>query len=60
MTTNDEPHDEIIEEIHAIRDGLSARFGHDVDHLYEEVKRLEEASDREKLAASPKRLQPIS
>ena len=60
MMKNEEPHDEIIEEVHSIRDRLSARFGHDVNRLYEEAKRLEAGSDREKLAASPKRVQAVS
>lgn len=60
MIERNEPHDEIIEEVHSIRDELSARFGHDVDELFAEMKRLEEGSDRERLTAAPKRLQPVS
>ena len=48
--------DEIITEVRAIRDALAAEFGYDVDQLFEEAKRRERASDRERIAASPKRL----
>lgn len=58
-TPTDHSRDEIIEEVHAIRDALSARWDNDIDRLYEEMKKLEETSDREKLAASPKRVQPV-
>jgi hypothetical protein len=52
--------DEIIAEVRAARDRLAARFGYDPGRLYEEAKRREEASDREKLAAAPKRIEPAA
>ena len=59
--TNDEPiQDEIIAEVRAIRDELASEFGYDVDRLFEEMKRREAASDRPKVAPSPKRLSPAA
>ena len=58
--SNTSPQDEIIAEVRAIRGELAARFGHDLDRIYEEAKRQEEASGREKMAAAPKRIQPVS
>ena len=60
MMKNKSPQDEIIAEVRSIREDLAARFGYDVDRLYEEAKRWEEASDREKMAVAPKRIQPVS
>jgi hypothetical protein len=59
MTKTESLHDEIIAEVRSIRDDLAARFGYDVDRLYEEAKRREQASDREKLTVAPKRIQPV-
>lgn len=58
MTRDDTARDEIIAEVRAVRDRMAARFGYDPDRLYEEAKRREEASDREKLAPAPKRILP--
>jgi len=52
--------DEIIAEVRSIRRDLAARFDYDVDRLYEEAKRREAESDREKVAAAPKRIQAVS
>ena len=52
--------DEIIAEVRSIRRDLAARFDYDVDRLYEEAKRREAESDREKVAAAPKRVQAVS
>lgn len=58
---NDEPmQDEIIAEVRRVRDRLAAEFGYDLDRLFEEMKRREMASDREKIAPSPKRLSPAA
>lgn len=54
------PQDEIIAEVRAVREKLAARFEYDVDRLYEEAKRLERASEREKLPPAPKRVQRVS
>ena len=54
---NGEPmQDEIITEVRVIRDALAAEFGYNVDQLFEEAKRRERASDRKRIAVSPKRL----
>ncbi len=52
--------DEIIAEVRAIREALAARFDYDVDRLFEEAKRRERISDRERIAPSPKRLSPAA
>jgi hypothetical protein len=54
------PQDEIIAEVRSIRRDLAARFDYDLDRLYEEAKRREAESDREKVAAAPKRIQAVS
>ena len=57
----DEPvQDEIIAEVRAIRDALAAEFDYDIGRLFAEMKRREEASDRPKVAPSPKRLSPAA
>lgn len=48
--------DEIILEVRAIRDRLAARFDYDLDRLFEEAKRSERASDRERTTPAPRRL----
>lgn len=54
---NNEPmQDEIIAEVRRIRDELAAEFDYDLDRLFEEMKRREQASDRPKIEPSPKRL----
>ena len=58
---NDEPiQDEIIAEVRATREALAAEFGYDLDRLFDEMKRREAASDRKKIAPSPKRLLPAA
>lgn len=52
--------DEIIAEVRAIREALAAQHGYDLDRLYREAKRREEASDRETIEPTPKRLVPAS
>ena len=50
------PHDEIIAKVRAIRDALAARFDYDLDRLFDEAKRRERASDRDRIVLSPERL----
>ena len=55
----DEPvQDEVIAEVRAIRDALAAEFDYDNGRVLAEISRREEASDRPKIAPSPKRLSP--
>jgi hypothetical protein len=54
------PQDEIIAEVRSLRRDLAARFDYDLDRLFEEAKRREAESDREKVAAAPKRIQAVS
>ncbi len=52
----EQPRDEIIAGVRAIRDELAARHRYDLDLLYEEAKRREGSSDRVIMEAAPKRL----
>ena len=61
LPNTDEPgQDEIIAEVRAIRNALAAEFDYDIGRLFAEMKRREEASDRPKIAPSPKRLSPAA
>jgi hypothetical protein len=50
--------DEIITEVRAAREALAAEHGYDVRRLFAELNRRAQASDRPKMAPSPKR--PVS
>lgn len=52
--------DEIIAEVRSIRRDLAARFDYDLDRLYQEAKRSEDASDRVRIAPVPKRIRAVS
>ena len=39
--------DEIVEEIHRIREEYAAKFDHDIDAIYEDIRRRQAVSDRE-------------
>ena len=57
----DEPmQDEIIAEVRAIREALAAQYDYDLERLFEAAKRRESASERERMAPSPKRLTPAA
>ena len=58
--TDKSSQDEIIAEVRSLRRDLAARFDYDLDRLFEEAKRREAESDREKLPAAPKRIQAVS
>ena len=44
------PHDPVLAEIHAIKDAISAEFGHDIDALFRHLRAMEK--DR-RLAVDP-------
>lgn len=54
------PTDEIIAEVRAIRERIAARHGFDLERLYREAKRREEAAERELLEPAPKRIAAVS
>jgi len=39
--------DEIVEEIHRIREEYAAKFGHDMDAMYQDIRSQQAESDRE-------------
>ena len=49
--------DEIITEVRAAREALASEYGYDVRRLFAELNRRAQASDRPKVAPSPK--QPV-
>lgn len=46
--------DEIVEEVHRIREEYAAKFDHDIDRIYEDIKRREAESNKE-LVSFPRR-----
>ncbi len=52
-------HDEIIEQVRAIRDQLAARQGYDVRALYEEAKRREQEGERTVVRLKPRLLEKV-
>jgi len=46
--------DPIIEEVRKIREEHSSRFGHNLDRIYQELKRREEASGRRYVSHPPR------
>ena len=46
--------DEIITEVRAAREALASEYGYDVRRLFAELNRRAQASDRPKVAPSPK------
>ncbi|MBF0605066.1 MAG: hypothetical protein HQL07_15420 [Nitrospirae bacterium] len=51
--------DPIVEEIRKIRDEHAARFNYDLEAIYKDIKRLEEASGRKTVNLKPKLVQEI-
>lgn len=52
--------DPIVKEVRRIREEHSARFGHDLDRIYQEVKRLEKASGRHYASYPPRPVEPVA
>ncbi|MBF0370636.1 MAG: hypothetical protein HQL52_14385 [Magnetococcales bacterium] len=47
--------DPIVEEIHKIRKEYAARFDHDLDAMFKDLKRLERESGRKTVSLPPKK-----
>ncbi|MBF0427051.1 MAG: hypothetical protein HQL66_14655 [Magnetococcales bacterium] len=51
--------DPIVEEIRKIREEHAARFHHDLDAIYADLKRLEQESGRKTVTLEPRPVQEI-
>lgn len=51
--------DEIVEEIHRIREEYAAKFDHDIDAIYKDIRRQQAQSDREFVSFPPKKPEQI-
>lgn len=49
-------HDPIVEEIRAIREAYAAQFNWDLKALYDDIKKLEEMSNKPHRRLTPKRI----
>ncbi len=47
--------DEIVEEVRAVREAHAARFGYDLDAIYQDLKAQEEQSQQQVVTLSPRR-----
>lgn len=47
--------DEIVEEIHRIREEYAAKFDHNIDAIYEDIRRQQAESGREFVSFPPKK-----
>lgn len=47
--------DEIVEEVHRVREEYAAKFHHDIDAMYEDIKRREAESGREFVSFPPRK-----
>lgn len=52
--------DPIVKEVRRIREEHSARFGHDLDRIYRELKRQEKASGRRYVSYPPRPAEPVA
>ncbi len=50
--------DEIVEEIHRIREEYAKQFNYDLDAIYRDLKEKERRSGREYVSLPPKRINP--
>ena len=51
--------DPIVEEIRKIRDAHARKFNYDLQAIFEELKKQEEASGRQFVSLPPKRVEPV-
>lgn len=49
--------DEIVEEVRKAREEYAAKFGHDIDAIYKDIKRREAESGREFVSFPPRKVQ---
>jgi hypothetical protein len=47
--------DEIVEEVHRIREEYAAKFDHDIDAIYADIRRQQDESDREFISFPPRK-----
>ena len=47
--------DEIVEEIHRIREEYAAKFDHNIDAIYQDIRRQQAESDRKIVSFPPRR-----
>ena len=52
--------DEIVEDVHRIREEYGAKFGHDIDAIYEDIRRRQAESDREFVSFPRRRPLPLT
>ncbi|MBI1913314.1 MAG: hypothetical protein HYS12_00935 [Planctomycetes bacterium] len=52
-------HDPIVEEIRKVREAYSARFNHDLDAMYEDIRKQEELSGRTFIQLPPRKARSI-
>lgn len=51
--------DPIVKEVRRIREEHSARFGHDLQRIYRELKEREKASGRRYVSYPPRTVEPV-
>ncbi len=51
--------DEIVEEVRKAREEYAAKFNHDIDAIYKDIKRREAESGREFVSFPPKKPQQV-
>ena len=47
--------DEIVEEIHRVREEYAAKFDHDINRMYEDIRKRQEESGRKFVSFPPKK-----
>lgn len=50
--------DEIVEEVRAVREAHAARFGYDLDAIYQDLQAQEQQSQRQIVTLAPRRKRP--
>jgi hypothetical protein len=48
--------DEIVEEVRKVRDEYAAKFGYDLDAIYEDIKKQEKQTQRKIVSLLPKKV----
>lgn len=51
--------DEIVEEVHRVREAYAAKFNYDLDAMVRDIQERERLSGRKVIAPPPKRPQPL-
>jgi hypothetical protein len=50
--------DPIVDEVHRVREAYAARFHHDLDAIFRDIKEQEKKSGRRFVSSTPPRVQP--